>query len=146
MEEIVKMIDRNLEYERHETEADRVKIYVKSVQKEIRCPFCGEISGKVHSIYERKFQDLPIGGKKAEIVIANRKYFCRNAECANTTFAETFDCLPYNARRSKRLTEEIIRVSAQVSSVRASSLLRNATANVGKSTICDLLKKRKPKD
>ena len=144
MEELVKMIDENLEYVSHEIEKDRIKIQVKSTRREIECPFCGEKSRKVHSIYERKFQDLPIGGKKVEIVIANKKYFCRNPECENKTFAETFECLPYNARRSHRLTEEIMRVAAEVSSVRASALLKKTTANVGKSTICELLKKRKP--
>jgi len=144
MEELVKMIDENLEYISHEIEKDRIKIQVKSRRTEVECPFCGEKSRKVHSIYERKFQDLPIGGKKVEIVIANKKYFCGNRECENRTFAETFECLPYNARRSRRLTEEIMRVAAEVSSVRASELLKKTTANVGKSTICELLKKRKP--
>jgi len=144
MEDFVKMIDEKLDYERHEIKEEKIVIYVKSKRTEIECPFCGEKSGKVHSVYRRKFQDLPMGGKKVEIVIQNRKYFCRNAECTNTTFAETFECLPYNARRSQRLTEEIIRVSTEVSSVRASELLRKSVANVGKSTICELLKKRKP--
>ena len=146
MEELVKLIDEKLEYERHEISEEKIKIHVKSRRSEVECPFCGEVSRKIHSVYERKFQDLPIGGKKVEIVIANRKYFCRNGECGNTTFAETFDCLPYNARRSKRLTEEIIRVSTEVSSLRATSLLRKSVANVGKSTICELLKKRKPQN
>ena len=146
MEELVKMIDEKLEYVRHEIKEDRIKIYVKSRRTEAECPFCGEVSKKVHSIYERKFQDLPIGGKKVEIVIANRKYFCCNPECSNTTFAEMFECLPYNARRSKRLTEEIIRVSTEISSVRASTLLRKSVANVGKSTICELLKKSKSRN
>ena len=146
MKEIVEMIDENLEYERHEIEEAGIKIYVKSKRREVECPFCGEKSRKVHSVYERRFQDLPIGGKKVEIVIANRKYFCRNKECENTTFAETFDCLAYNARRSNRLTEEIVRVSSEVSSITASELLRKSVANVGKSTICELLKKRKDND
>lgn len=141
MKEIVELIDENLEYEGHKLEKDRIIIYVKSKRKEVECPFCGEKSGKVHSIYERRFQDLPIGDKKVEIAIANRKYFCRNRECMNTTFAETFDCLPYNARRSRRLTEEIVRVSSEMSSTAASELLRKSVANVGKSTICELLKK-----
>lgn len=144
MEELLKEIEENLAYERHEIGTTKIKIYAKSKRSEVECPFCGEKSGKVHSIYERKFQDLPISGKKVEIVIANKKYFCRNADCSNTTFAETFDCLPYNARRSKRLTEEIIRISTELSSLRATALLRKSVANVGKSTICELLKKRKP--
>ena len=146
MEEIVKLIDSEMEYVTHAIEEDRVIIEVKSRRIEVECPFCGEKSKKVHSVYVRKFQDLPVGGKKVEVEIANKKYFCRNAECSNTTFAETFDCLPYNGRRSKRLTEEIIRISKEVSSKTASELMSKTTANVGKSTICELLKKIQPRN
>jgi transposase len=146
MEELVKLIDENLEYEGHETSEEYIVIRVKSVRTEIACPFCGEVSGKVHSVYERKFEDMPVCGKKVQVMIKNKKYFCRNAECSNTTFAETYDFLPYNGRRSKRLTEEIIRVSREVSSVKASELLSQSVTNVGKSTICELLKKSRDKD
>ena len=146
MEEIVNLIDSELEYVSHAIEEDRLIIEVKSRRKEVECPFCGEKSNKVHSVYVRKFQDLPVGGKKVEVKITNKKYFCRNGECDNTTFAETFDCLPYNERRSKRLTEEIIRISKEVSSKTASELMRKTVANVGKSTICELLKKSQPGD
>lgn len=146
MEELVKMIDDVLEYEKHEMKSDRIIIHVKSIRSEVECPFCGEKSSKVHSVYNRRFEDLPIGCKKVQVVIKNKKYFCRNADCSNTTFAETFEFLPYNGRRSKRLTEEIIRVSREVSSVTASELLRKSVTNVGKSTICELLKKSRDKD
>jgi transposase len=146
MTNIVEYIDENLEYESHYAGEKSIEIYVKSKRTKLECPFCGEISQKVHSVYARKFQHLPIDGKKVKIIIKNKKYFCLNPECSNTTFAETFECLPYNARRSKRLTDEIIQASAKTSSVKASALLRKNTADVGKSTICEILKKKKSKD
>jgi hypothetical protein len=39
-----------------------------------------------------------------------------------------------------------VRVSMEVSSVSASRMLRKRTADVGKSTICELLKKRRHGD
>jgi len=50
MEELVRMIDEKLEYERHEIKEEKIIIYVKSKRAEIECPFCGEKSRKVHSV------------------------------------------------------------------------------------------------
>ena len=76
MEEIVKLLDENLEYVKHEVSGDRITIWVKSAKKEVICPYCGKPSKKVHSRYERSFQDLPIQGKKTTIVEIRRKMFC----------------------------------------------------------------------
>gem|GEM_PF-2321709 len=97
---------------------------------------------KTHSHYDRSFQDLPMQNKKVMVILSNRKMFCHNPECEHTTFAETFDFLPAKAKRTKRLEDEIINLSMNVSSLTASSLLTTSVAKVGKSTICNLLKKR----
>ena len=89
MDELVKMIDAKFEYVSHEVKNDLFKIFVRSVRQEAKCPYCGNPSNKVHSMYFRKFRDLPIQEKKVEVVIYNRKFFCGNAECAQKTFAET---------------------------------------------------------
>jgi hypothetical protein len=72
--------------------------------------------------------------------------FCNNPECGHKTFAEAFDFLPHKAKKSNRLTDEIINISLNVSSVTASEILRSRTVDVGKSTICSLLKKRNSQD
>lgn len=86
-------------------------IYFVSNREEVSCPFCGKPSSKVHSHYMRSFQDLPIQGRKVVVILNNRKLFCHNSECKN------------------------------VSSIAAAQILHNSVANVGKSTICNLLKK-----
>lgn len=144
MNEFVKLLDENLEYVHHEFIEDTIYIYVISNRKEVVCPFCGKPSTKVHSHYKRSFQDLPLLGKKVVIVLDNRKMFCHNPECQNTTFAETFDFLSHKAKKTKRLEDEIVSISMNVSSLTASDILRNSVADVGKSTICNLLKKRDP--
>jgi transposase len=141
MDSLVKTVDPNFEYISHETENGVMRIFVKSARQEMRCPYCGAVSDKTHSLYFRKFRDLPIQDKKVEMVIYNRKFFCPNPECSHKTFAESFECLPKMGRRSKRLTEAIMDVSVNLSSVAASKTLKQRTADVGKSTICRLLKK-----
>lgn len=141
MDEFVKLLDQNLDYVSHEFINGTIYINVVSNKEEVRCTFCGKPSTKVHSHYKRSFQDLPMQGKKVVVVIDNRKMFCHNPECQNTTFAETFDFLSHKGKKTKRLENEIINISANVSSVAAAEILQGSVANVGKSTICNLLKK-----
>jgi len=141
MRELVRSIDPDLRYIKHVTQNGLIQIYVRSARKKASCPYCGEKSDKIHSIYPRKFRDLPIQEKKVEIVINNRKFFCVNADCGHKTFAETFSCLPKMGRRSERLTKTILNTATNLSSVTASKTLKHGTADIGKSTICRLLKK-----
>jgi transposase len=143
MEELIKRVDNDLEYVRHEINGDAIHIYVAPAREEAACPYCGRASRRVHSHYERKFLDLPMQGKKVEIIVLNRKLRCDNPNCRRKTFAESFDCLPFKGKRSLRLTEEIVKVALEVGSAKASRMLKKGVADVGKSTICALVKERK---
>ncbi len=143
MDELIKLLDVNLEYISHEVIENTIYITVTSTTTTWICPHCGCMSSRVHSRYERCFQDLPIQGKKVIIILKNKKIFCDNEECKATTFVEKFSFLNNKAKRSIRLEEEILRISSNCSSVAAAQLLSSSTATVGKSTICSLLKKRK---
>lgn len=142
MDEFIKLLDWSLDYISHEMIGDTIIIRVSSNKEEVICPYCGASSSKRHSAYERSFQDLPIMGMKSKIIINNRKMFCINSECRHTTFAETFDFIRPKAKKSNRLLDKIIDVSLNTSSLSASDILKDGIADVGKSTICNLLKKR----
>ena len=141
MEELVKILEEKLEYKTHKVEESGINIYAKSSVGKADCPYCGKESDKVHLHYERKIQDLPIQGKKVQIYLEIRNYFCYNADCRHKTFAERFSFYEPKARRTKRLQAEILRVSLKQSSVSASEYLRTSVVNVGKSTICNLLER-----
>ena len=143
MDELIKLLDTNLEYISHEIIQDTMFITVVSTKTEWICPHCGYLSSRVHSRYERRFQDLPIQCKKVIIVLKNKKIFCDNEECNATTFIEKFSFLNNKAKRTMRLEDEILRLSSNCSSVSASQLLSVSTATIGKSTICSLLKKKR---
>ncbi len=142
MDEFIKELDPSLDYLGHKIVGDEIKIYVASNRQECSCPYCGFNSKRVHSYYEKSFQDLPIMGKKTKIIIENRKFFCDNPECEFTTFAERFDFLKQNGKKTKRLIDKIVDISLNTSSIAASRTLKDGIADVGKSTICNLLKKR----
>ncbi len=142
MDELVKLLDTNLDYVSHRIEDESMYINVESNRNGFECPHCGTSSIKVHSRYKRSFQDLPIQGYKVIIVLTNRKFFCKNTDCNHTTFIETFSLIKHKAKKTNRLEDEIVRLATNVSSVAASKMLKKQIANVGKSTICNLLKKR----
>jgi transposase len=143
MDELIKLLDKNLDYVSHEIIDGCCYIKVVSNRERAMCPFCGTVSTKTHSTYERTFQDLPIQGNKVIIILNNRKMFCTNPKCSQTTFAERFEFLSNKAKKTKRLEDEIIRVSLNCSSIAASGLLKEYVVDVGKSTVCSLLKKRR---
>lgn len=144
MDEFIKLLDGHLDYDGHEIVGDTLMIQVSSNRSEVVCPYCGTPSGKAHSTYERSFQDLPVMGMKSRIMINNRKMFCLNPDCSHTTFAETFDFLQPKGKKTKRLLDKIVDISLSASSVAAADILRDGIVDVGKSTICNLLKKKYP--
>ncbi|WP_371363025.1 hypothetical protein SRRS_43750 [Sporomusa rhizae] len=141
MNDFIAMLDPNLIYIAHKIKEDKIIIQVASSRTIVLCPYCKTYSTKVHSTYQREFQDLPIMNKKVIILLNNRKMFCTNPECKHKTFAERFDFLAVNARKTERLIDNILKVSSNVSSLTAASLLSDNTATIGKSSICRLLKK-----
>jgi len=141
MDELIKILDPELDYVMHIAKEQKCIITVVSNRKIVTCPYCGTASSRVHSVYKREFQDLPIQDNQVVILIKNRKMFCANPECSHKTFSERFDFITYKERKTKRLIKKILNLSSRVSSVAASTMLKSDTAAVSKSTICRLLKK-----
>jgi transposase len=143
MDELYTLPDSNLREVLVDIRKDGIEITVESRRRGARCPYCGKISEKTHSRYQRVLNDLPIQGKKVKIILNNRKFFCANKKCARTTFAETFNFYHPKATKTDRLQEAILEIALGQSSIAASRYLKKHVAEVGKSTICILLKKTK---
>jgi len=135
-------LGKNLEYESHTLKGNTFYITVNSNNATAICPFCGRESSQVHSTYGRSFQDLPIQGKNVMIVLQTRKMFCGNPECGHTTFAERYPFLERNAKKTKRLKDQIVNIALETSSIAASATLSRSAIKASKSTICLILKKR----
>ena len=120
---------------------DKIILLAKSSKKSVCCPYCGCISDKVHSEYQREIQDIPMQDKQTILLLNTRKMFCLNKDCAHKTFSERFDFISSNGKKTKRLIDKILITSTKLSSVNASSLLKNSSIKVCKSSICELLKK-----
>ena len=137
----VKLLDENLECIDYKLKNDKIILVAKSSKKSVCCPYCGCITDKVHSEYQREIQDIPIQDKQTILLLNTRKMFCLNKDCAHKTFSERFDFISSNGKKTNRLIDKILITSTKLSSVSASSLLKNSSIKVCKSSICDLLKK-----
>ena len=52
----VKLLDENLECIDYKLKNDKIILLAKSSKKSVCCPYCGYISDKVHSQYQREIQ------------------------------------------------------------------------------------------
>jgi transposase len=136
------LLDPELEYISSETIDEKIIIYVQSKRIEVNCTYCQCPSTKVHMRYNKSFDDLPIQGRKVEIRIKNKNYFCLNPQCSHKTFAETFGCLHSKAKKTIRLENEILSLSMEMSSISAAKYLNQNIVGVSKSTICRLIEKK----
>ena len=101
-----------LKIEKIIAEKSSLTIFVKSVQKQVRCPICQYVSVKRHSLYERSLADLPWQGIAVKLCLSIRRFFCGNDLCARKIFAERLPKIAADfARRTLRLNETLTAVA-----------------------------------
>ncbi len=65
MDEFIKLLNPAYELIQYRIKENEVIFHIVSTSKELECLFCGSKTSKVHSIYQREIQDLPMQGKKS---------------------------------------------------------------------------------
>src|SRR5260370_32639503 len=72
------------------------------------CPLCSEPSASIHSHYRRVLRDAPCAGRRVQLVLTVRKFYCRNAYCERKVFTERLPAFvePW-ARTTIRYCEQI---------------------------------------
>lgn len=91
---------------------DEVMVVGECVQVRLRsrypsgsCPDCGRPSRRVQSRYLRRPADLPLCGRRVELTIVARRFWCDAVLCGRRIFCEQFDSgvLARYGRRTQRL-------------------------------------------
>jgi transposase len=72
-------------------EDNTVIVYSDTRSVSARCPWCQQISHRVHSRYRRTLADLPCGGRQVYLQVTLRKFYCLNAHCSGKVFAQRLD-------------------------------------------------------
>ena len=141
MQEFIETLDDNYVLDEYCFKKDMIVFRISSRAEALNCPYCGAVSNKVHSSYEREIQDLPLQEHKVVLLVKTRKFFCNNEKCSKRTFSERHPFVDVSGKKTKRLMNNILRKSTQLSSLKASEILRQENIDICKSSICVLLKK-----
>jgi transposase len=106
------------------------------------CPLCHTASNRVHSYYQRKVRDLPINGKKVELQICCRKFFCQQEGCPRKIFAQQCKrCLKPYARRLERATEQALSIGLSMGGRPGARICSLTGLSLSTSTILRVLKR-----
>jgi hypothetical protein len=95
-----------LEVEHIALAGETVTVNLRACRPVADCPGCGHSSDRVHSRYTRKLTDLPWYGRRVQLHLRSRRFFCRASECPRKIFAERLpDLAEAYARTTTRLCE-----------------------------------------
>lgn len=72
-------------------EGDGVLVFARSTSASASCPCCGRCARRVHSRYQRRLADLPAHGRRVEMLVTIRRFYCADAACERRIFAERLD-------------------------------------------------------
>lgn len=138
MKEFIAGLNPNYQLDKYHIKDNMAIFYISSKMKEVKYPYCGALSSKVHSSYEREIQDLPMQNRKVVLLVKTRKMFCSNCQCEKKTFSECHPFVENNGKKTTRLVQNILYTSTQLSSVNAAKILNANSIEVGKvvSVLC----------
>jgi transposase len=127
---------------------ERIFVAGRSVRIEARvrgrqavCPGCGVVSWRVHSRYERRLSDTAVAGQEVVIRLSVRRFFCLDASCEKTTFAEQVTGLTSRyGRRSAGLTGVLQAVALALGGRAGARLSSRLAAEVSRMTLIRLIR------
>ncbi|OPG15437.1 transposase family protein [Ferroacidibacillus organovorans] len=106
------------------------------------CPKCGQWAHRVHSLYDRTVQDLPIGHKLMVLRIRSRKFFCDNASCAQVIFTKRFTGLfARSGRKTSRLNDLLTHLAFELGGNPGAAMARQMGIQVCRDTMLQRIRK-----
>lgn len=125
-------------------DAERVVVAVRGSAAACLCPLCGAMARRVHSRYLRRRVDLPIGGRRTEMVLQARRLFCDASNCQRRVFAERFDgAVGRHARRTVRLDKVVHCLAIALGGRPAAALSRRLNFRVSNDTLLRIVRRRR---
>ncbi len=108
------------------------------------CPSCRVDSGRVHSRYHRRLADLPIAGRRVELVLQARRFHCGAGLCGRRIFTERFDdnILKPWARRTAQLDQIVHCFALALGGRPAAGFARRLSMPVSNDTLLRAVRKR----
>ncbi len=117
-------------------EENAITLSAQTSTSAARCPACGKRSARVHSRYMRTLADLPWQGIPVTVHLHVRRFFCDEAACERSIFAERLPgvAAPYG-RRTERLDNWFMHVSFALGGDAGARLLKDLGVVVSGDTL-----------
>ena len=91
--------------------AETITFVARLIPSAMPCPSCAQSATRVHSRSRRVLQDLPAGGRRVQISLQIRRYFCQNPACKRRTFTEQLPRLACpHAQKTMRLKHTLCQI------------------------------------
>ena len=131
-----------LSIDKVEMENETIIMSITATHQKGICPHCQSVSDSIHSYYQRHPADLPLAGYAVRLNINVPRFFCDNACCEATTFAERMSPFiePYS-HRTKRLAIQQQQVAFVLGGEAGASLLSIIGMTVSPDTLIRLIRK-----
>ncbi len=142
IEDLIRELDINLIVDSIEKEKGSIYVNCHKTISEHKCPFCGNSSSSVHSMYIRTIADLPLQNNEVKLRLSVHKYFCKNENCSFTTFSEDYNFVEAKAVRTKRLDNYIKNIGLRNNSMDAVRTLKETGINISCNTVIGIVKKK----
>jgi len=123
--------------------AGLVTLVIRASASSCSCPLCGAVARRVHSRYLRRVGDLPVAGRRTEMILQTRRFFCDASDCARRIFAERFNgVVERGARRTSRLDEVVHCLAIALGGRPAAALSRRLNVRVSNDTLLRMVRRR----
>ena len=125
-----------------DSDGNQLNIHVQGKQKTGLCPNCLCPSGKLHSYYSRKLDDLPAFGKATKIFLRSRKFYCLTHGCPFKIFTERLDChFKAYKRTTERLEKKLLSIALEAGGKPAEHISRQFSISVSDTTLLRMISK-----
>ena len=113
-----------------------ITLVAKTSSRMALCPVCGKGSTRVHSYYTRMLADLPWQGIPVTVHLHVRRFFCDEANCKRSIFAERLTGVAaHYGRRTERLDDWFTHISFALGGEAGARLLKDLGVVVSGDTL-----------
>src|ERR1700752_4934048 len=121
---------------------DGLIVHVRSSAPAGIGPGCQGSSVSVHSHYQRTLADLPWQGQRVILKLTVRKFFCRQAACAQRVFTERLPQLAgHYARQTTRLMQFLQQVGVVAGGQSGARLAERSGIRISPSSLLRLIRR-----
>lgn len=124
--------------------ADSVQVRLRSRYPTSPCPNCGRPSRRVQSRYVWRPPDLPLRGRRVELTIEVRRFWCDAVLCGRRIFCEHFDngVLARYGRRTERLETIVHHLGVALGGRPAAAFASRLMVPVSNDTLLRVVRRR----